>query len=199
MAHRILGLAKINLRVLDLPGTIERFGDLLGAEPLHDRGSDTIGAFNGATMRVGGDLVLDVVAPNDSAGELARSIERRGEGIDSIALLIENLDDTAAHLATLDVELVNRTEYHGTRIAFIHPKQASGVLIELIERRSEGSDQPRGSRATPRAPALSPRSLPGCDCPARHPPPPPRQGAAAPRGCRAWGRHAGCRATRSRR
>jgi methylmalonyl-CoA/ethylmalonyl-CoA epimerase len=139
MAHRILGLAKINLRVLDLDGTIERFGDLLGAEPLRNRGSDTIGAFDGATMRLG-DVVLDVVAPNDPAGELAKNIERRGEGLDSIALLVENLDDTAAHLARQDVELVNRTEYHGNRIGFIHPKQASGVLIELIERQSEDSN-----------------------------------------------------------
>ena len=139
MAHRILGLAKINLRVLDLHGTIDRFGELLGAQPLHDRGSDTIGAFDGATMRLG-DLVLDVVAPNDPHGDLAKNIERRGEGRDSIALLVENLDDTAAHLATQDVSLINRTEYHGTRIGFIHPKQASGVLIELIERRPEGSD-----------------------------------------------------------
>lgn len=139
MAHRILGLAKVNLRALDLQGTIDRFGALLGAEPLRNRGSDTIGAFDGATMRLG-DVVLDVVAPNDPDGELAKSIERRGEGIDSLAFLVENLDDTAAHLATQDVELVNRTEYHGTRIGFIHPKQASGVLIELIERQPEDAD-----------------------------------------------------------
>jgi methylmalonyl-CoA/ethylmalonyl-CoA epimerase len=136
MAHRILGLAKINLRVLDLHGTIERFGDLLGAEPLRDRGSDTIGAFDGATMRLG-DVVLDVVAPNDPDGALAKNIERRGEGLDSIAYLVENLDDTAAHLAERDVSLIIRTEYHGTRIGFVHPKQASGVLIELIERAPE--------------------------------------------------------------
>ena len=197
MAHRVLGLAKINLRVLDLPGTIDRFGDLLGAEPLHDRGSDTIGAFNGATMRVGADLVLDVVAPNDPAGELARSIERRGEGIDSIALLIENLDDTAAHLATLDVELVNRTEYHGTRIAFIHPKQAQR-RADRAAIRGLGLASRFPHYAVERPCALLDRFEAGA---ARRSaaPPPPRQGVAAPRGCRAWVRHAARRATRSRR
>ncbi|MDA0366101.1 MAG: VOC family protein [Chloroflexi bacterium] len=135
MAHRILGLAKVNLRVRDLQGTIDRYGDLLGAEPQRDRGSDTIGAFNGATMQLGG-VVLDVVAPNDPNGALAASIERRGEGIDSIAYFVENLEDTAAHLSERGVELVNRAEYHGSKIGFIHPKQASGVLIELIERGS---------------------------------------------------------------
>jgi methylmalonyl-CoA/ethylmalonyl-CoA epimerase len=133
MAHRIIELAKVNLRVLDLDSTIERFGDLLGAEPVHNRGSDTIGAFNGATMRLGG-ATLDVVSPNDPNGELAKNLERRGEGIDSIAYIVENLDDTAAHLRERGVELVNRQEYHGAKIGFIHPKVNSGVMVELIER-----------------------------------------------------------------
>ena len=133
MARRIIELAKINLRVLDLDGTIERFSDLLGAEPGRNRGSDTIGAFNGATVRLGGAM-LDVVSPNDPDGELAKNIERRGEGIDSIAYVVENLDDTAAHLAARGVELINRHEYHGAKVAFIHPKINSGVMIELIER-----------------------------------------------------------------
>jgi methylmalonyl-CoA/ethylmalonyl-CoA epimerase len=137
MAHQIIELAKINLRVLDLEGTIERFGELVGAEPLRDRGSDTIGAFNGATMKVA-DVVLDVVSPNDPAGELAKNIERRGEGLDSIAFIVEDLDDTAAYLSERGVELVNRHEYHGSKVGFIHPKVASGVLIELIERGSDG-------------------------------------------------------------
>jgi methylmalonyl-CoA/ethylmalonyl-CoA epimerase len=137
MAHQIIELAKINLRVLDLEGTIERFGELVGAEPLRDRGSDTIGAFNGATMKVA-DVVLDVVSPNDPAGELAKNIERRGEGLDSIAFIVEDLDDTAAYLSERGVALVNRHEYHGSKVGFIHPKVASGVLIELIERGSDG-------------------------------------------------------------
>ncbi len=133
MAHRIIELAKVNLRVLDLDSTVERLGDLLGAEPVRDRGSDTIGAFNGATVRLGG-AVLDVVSPNDPSGELAKNIERRGEGIDSIAYVVENLADTAAHLRERGVELVNQHEYHGAKIGFIHPKLNSGVMIELIER-----------------------------------------------------------------
>jgi methylmalonyl-CoA/ethylmalonyl-CoA epimerase len=136
VAHRIIELAKVNLRVLDLDSTVERFSDLLGAEPLQDRGSDTIGAFNGATMRLGG-AVLDVVSPNDPDGELAKNLARRGEGIDSIAYVVENLEDTAAYLHERGVELVNRQDYHGAKIGFIHPKVNSGVMIELIERAPE--------------------------------------------------------------
>lgn len=139
MAHRIIELAKINVRVLDLEGTVERFGELIGAEPMRDRGSDTIGAFNGATMKVA-DVVIDVVSPNDPEGALAKNIERRGEGLDSIAFFVESLDDTAAYLLERGVELVNRHDFHGSKVGFIHPKQASGVMIELIERAPADAD-----------------------------------------------------------
>ena len=136
MSHQIIELAKVNLRVIDLDSTVERFGDLLGAESRQDRGSDTIGAFNGATMRLGG-TVLDVVSPNDPDGELAKNLARRGEGIDSIAYIVENPKDRAAYLHERGAELVNRQEYHGAKIGFIHPKVNSGVMIELIERAPE--------------------------------------------------------------
>ena len=132
MSHRLLGMAKVNVRVSKLSDALQFFEQALGGELLHDRGSDTIGEFDGATMRVG-DVVLDFVAPNTSDGALAKSIEKRGQGIDSLAFRVENLDDTAAALKELGIELVNRTEYHGTRIGFIHPRAAFGMLIELIE------------------------------------------------------------------
>lgn len=132
MSHRLLGMAKVNVRVSKLSDALQFFEQALGGERLHDRGSDTIGEFDGATMRVG-DVVLDFIAPNTSDGALAKSIEKRGQGIDSLAFRVENLDDTAAALRELGIELVNRTEYHGTRIGFIHPRAAFGMLIELIE------------------------------------------------------------------
>ncbi len=81
--------------------------------------------------------MLDFVSPNDPDGALAKNIEKRGQGIDSIAFGAENLDDTAAALKELGIEFVNRTEYHGTRIGFIHPRVAFGMSIELIETRAE--------------------------------------------------------------
>ncbi len=134
MSHKLLGMAKVNVRVSKMSDALEFFERALGGERLHDRGSDTIGEFDGATMRVG-DVVLDFVAPNDPEGALAKNIEKRGQGIDSLAFRVENLDDTAAALQELGIELINRTEYHGTRIGFVHPRAAFGMLIELIETR----------------------------------------------------------------
>lgn len=136
MAHRIKGLLKVNMRVQDLPSTLALFREAFGAELIHDRGDDTIGEFVGATMRLG-DLVIDFVAPTNPDGDLARGIQKRGEGLDSIAVEVENLDDTIAHLDAKGVRVVNRTEHHGNWIAFVHPRSARGLLLEMIERAPE--------------------------------------------------------------
>ncbi len=138
MAHRVTGLIKVNLRVRDQAAALEFLQQALGAEPAKDRGSDTIGEFTGATARLA-DLVFDVVAPSTPDGALAKSIDQRGEGYDSIALQVENLDDTTAHLEGMGVRVINRTDYHGSKIAFIHPRSAFGMLIELIERPQPGT------------------------------------------------------------
>ena len=70
-------------------------------------------------------------------GELAKNLERRGEGIDSIAYFVENLDDTVAYLSERGVELVNRHDYYGSKVTFIHPKVNSGVMVELIQQMSD--------------------------------------------------------------
>ncbi len=61
----------------------ELFEDLLGADLIHDRGSDTIGHFHGTMLRLGG-VVVDLMAPNKIDGVLAKSIEKRGEGLDIV-------------------------------------------------------------------------------------------------------------------
>ena len=88
----IEGLMKVNVRVRSMDKAMEYLQNVLGAEPLHDRGSDTIGDFNGATVKLG-YLVLDVMAPNDPEGALANSIDKRGEGLDSICFQVKSFDD----------------------------------------------------------------------------------------------------------
>lgn len=131
----IEGLMKVNVRVRSMEKAMEFLQNVLGAEPMHDRGSDTIGDFNGATVKLG-NLVLDVMAPNDPEGALARSIDKRGEGLDSICLQVKSFDDVEKSLAEHGIELINRHVFHGNKVGFIHPRDALGMVIELIEPRS---------------------------------------------------------------
>lgn len=133
MAHRIKKLIKVNVRVSDLSKALEFFQEGFGATPKKNRGSDTIGDFDGATVDLGG-VVFDFVAPNKPDSLLAKNIKQRGQGLDSIALEVEDLEDTVAALKNRGIDVINRHEYHGSKIAFVHPRDAFGMLIELIQR-----------------------------------------------------------------
>ena len=78
--------------------------------------------------------LLESTAPD---GPIARYIEKKGEGIQHIALRVENIDDALEELKAKGVRLIDQTPRKGAggaRIAFLHPKSTGGVLVELCER-----------------------------------------------------------------
>ncbi len=78
--------------------------------------------------------LLESTAPD---GPVAKYIERSGEGIQHIAFRVENIDQALEELKAKGVRLIDekpRKGAGGARIAFIHPKETNGVLVELCER-----------------------------------------------------------------
>jgi methylmalonyl-CoA/ethylmalonyl-CoA epimerase len=78
--------------------------------------------------------LLESTAPD---GPIAKYLEKKGEGIQHIAFRVANLDDALAELKAKGIQLIDekpRKGAGGARIAFIHPKATSGVLVELCER-----------------------------------------------------------------
>jgi methylmalonyl-CoA/ethylmalonyl-CoA epimerase len=79
-------------------------------------------------------LPLESTAPD---GAIAKFIENRGEGIQHIALRVENIEEALKELKEKGVRLIDekpRRGAGGAKIAFIHPKSTNGVLLELSER-----------------------------------------------------------------
>ncbi|MBW1801383.1 MAG: methylmalonyl-CoA epimerase [Deltaproteobacteria bacterium] len=78
--------------------------------------------------------LLESTAPN---GPVAKYIASHGEGIQHIAFRVENIDEALDELKAKGVRLIDETARNGAggaRIAFIHPKETNGVLVELCER-----------------------------------------------------------------
>jgi len=78
--------------------------------------------------------LLESTAPD---GPVAKYIENKGEGIQHIAFRVENLAETLQELKAKGVRLIDeapRKGAGGAKIAFIHPKETNGVLVELCER-----------------------------------------------------------------
>jgi len=83
------------------------------------------------------DSELELLESTEVDGPVAKFIEARGQGVQHIAFRVENLDEALAELKEKGVRLIDqepRKGAGGARIAFIHPKETSGVLVELCEK-----------------------------------------------------------------
>ncbi|MCG8530862.1 MAG: methylmalonyl-CoA epimerase, partial [Desulfovibrionales bacterium] len=84
-----------------------------------------------------GDSEVELLESTAPDGPVARYIEKRGEGIQHVAFRVENIDEALAELKEKGIPLIDREPRigaGGARIAFLHPKATSGVLVELCER-----------------------------------------------------------------
>ncbi len=78
--------------------------------------------------------LLESVEPD---GPVAKYIENRGEGIQHIAFRVDDISQCLEELKEKGVRLIDQTPRHGAggaKIAFIHPKETNGVLVEICER-----------------------------------------------------------------
>ncbi len=83
-----------------------------------------------------GETEIELVEGVEKGNPLEKFLEKRGEGIHHICLEVEDLDETMKQLREAGVPLLDevpRPGADGTRVAFIHPKGAHGILIELVE------------------------------------------------------------------
>jgi methylmalonyl-CoA/ethylmalonyl-CoA epimerase len=80
---------------------------------------------------------VELLESTDPEGPVSRYINAKGEGIQHLAFRVQNLDDALQELKEKGVRLIDtepRPGAGGARIAFIHPSETCGVLIELCER-----------------------------------------------------------------
>jgi methylmalonyl-CoA/ethylmalonyl-CoA epimerase len=83
-----------------------------------------------------GESKIELVQPTSAETGLGKYLEKRGAGIHHICLEVEDIDAALADLKNKGVQLINptpQTREDGTLYAFIHPKSAFGVLVELYQ------------------------------------------------------------------
>ena len=89
-----------------------------------------------ATMFEVGESTIELVQPTRPDSPVGKFLEKNGEGFHHVAFAVEDLDSALAQLKDNGVELIDeepRTGAGGTRMAFVHPRGAFGVLTELVE------------------------------------------------------------------
>jgi methylmalonyl-CoA/ethylmalonyl-CoA epimerase len=82
-----------------------------------------------------GQSELELVKPTAEDSGSAKFLNERGPGIHHLCVEVDNIEEMLAQLKTKGVRLINETpiELPGRKMAFIHPKAADGVLVELYQ------------------------------------------------------------------
>lgn len=131
---KIRRIDHVAIAVENLDEALPFFTEVLGLRVTHtdlEEGQGVVVAF----LPVG-DSEIELIEPVDADSGVARFLQRRGAGMHHLCIEVEDLDAAILRLRERGVALIDEAPYLGTggrRIAFIHPKSAQGVLIELYE------------------------------------------------------------------
>jgi methylmalonyl-CoA/ethylmalonyl-CoA epimerase len=87
-----------------------------------------------------GDSAIELVKPTTPDSGLSRYLEKRGPGMHHVCLQVDDIAAVLARLKEKGIQLINeqpRLDESGRKYAFVHPKSAFGVMLELYELPSE--------------------------------------------------------------
>jgi methylmalonyl-CoA/ethylmalonyl-CoA epimerase len=125
-------IAHVGIAVPDIGAALAFYTDVLGLEPHAPETAD------GATIvsLPFGESEVELLAPRDADGPIARFLAKRGAGIHHVCYRVADLDAALAACRAAGYRLVDETPRigaEGRRIAFVHPKATAGILLELTE------------------------------------------------------------------
>jgi len=139
----VTGLDHVGIAVADLDAAIAWYHDHLGMIVLHEEVNDDQGIREAMLSVRGaprGSAQIQLMAPVSDSSAIAKFLDKRGPGLQQLAYRVSNLDQLTERLEEQGVRLLYNAPRRGTaesRINFIHPKDAGGVLIELVEPATE--------------------------------------------------------------
>ncbi len=122
----------ISIAVRNLDEAITTFSRLFNLKARDRRKVKNIGIENAFIPL--GDAAIELIKPlddPDSPDDVRRTLDRRGEGVMNLCLTVENLEEAISHLKSCSVRVVEGEDANGNKIAYVHPKDVHGVLVEL--------------------------------------------------------------------
>ena len=136
-----IGLRRIDhigVAVPDLDRAIEFYERTFGMRCVHVEENAEQGVRE-AMMAVGPDPaggMVQLLAPLSPASTIAKFLDRNGPGIQQVAYTVDDVEHTAAELRARGMRLLYDAPKRGTagsRVNFVHPRDAGGILVELVE------------------------------------------------------------------
>lgn len=131
---KLLNLDHVAIAVHDLVEAIEGFKSRYNADPLYIEAVESQGVRE-AMIPVGGSFV-QLLEPLGGETPVGRFLSKNGEGLHHVAYAVSSIERALEHLEAEGAKLIDhepRMGGRGTRIAFVHPADLAGTLIELVE------------------------------------------------------------------
>ena len=133
---KVVRIDHVAMVVDDLEATLKFWRDGLGLE-LGQIEEATGEHSTVAFLPVGGSEV-ELVQPSGEDSGLRRYLEKRGPGMHHLCLEVDDIDGMIKELRAKGIQMINESAVSGAdgrKYAFIHPKSANGVMVELYELR----------------------------------------------------------------
>jgi methylmalonyl-CoA/ethylmalonyl-CoA epimerase len=130
----VTAIDHVGFAVRDLDAAIAFYGRAFGL-PLVHREINVEQGVEEAMVGVG-DSCIQLLSALSPVSAIGKFLERNGEGIQQVAFRVTDVEEASARLRDAGLRLLYDAPRRGTagsRINFVHPKDAGGVLIELVE------------------------------------------------------------------
>ncbi len=138
---RVLGIDHVGIAVADLDAAIEMYETSFGMRCVHTEVNEEQGVRE-AMLEVGDSgSYLQLLAPLSPDSTIGKFLDKNGPGIQQMAYRVDSIDEVSEHLRSQGLRLLYDAPKNGTagsRVNFVHPKSAGGVLVELVEPGPDG-------------------------------------------------------------
>lgn len=134
--HLFEAIDHVGIAVPDLDEAIAFYADAFGMQVAHEETNEEQGVRE-AMVAVGDTgSHIQLLAPLSPDSTIAKFLDRSGPGLQQLAYRVGDLDAVCAVLRERGLRLLYDEPRRGTsdsRVNFVHPKDAGGVLVELVE------------------------------------------------------------------
>ncbi|WP_430331945.1 methylmalonyl-CoA epimerase [Rhodococcus sp. ACT016] len=140
----VTAIDHVGIAVPDLDAAIAWYAQHLGMVSTHEEVNEEQGVREAMLSVVGspaGAPAIQLLAPLNENSTIAKFIDRSGPGLQQLAYRVTDIEAISTQLRADGVRLLYDAPRRGTansRINFIHPKDAGGVLVELVEPAADG-------------------------------------------------------------
>jgi methylmalonyl-CoA/ethylmalonyl-CoA epimerase len=134
--HLFVCIDHVGVAVPDLDEAIAFYRDAFGMQVVHEETNEEQGVREAMVAVGDSGSCIQLLAPLNDESTIAKFLDRSGPGLQQLAYRVTDVEQVSAVLRERGLRLLYDAPRRGTsdsRINFIHPKDAGGVLVELVE------------------------------------------------------------------